>query len=205
MSGAGSVEAVLAAIREEAQAEVERLRGESDATIARLRQEDAAVPVVVADADARIRDARRQARERAAEDDWADRQTALGAREAWTAGVLAAAHARLLDQPAAARAADLRELAREAVGRLADTECELLVAVRDAPLADEAWRRALADATGKHVTVQASDAVEGGCIARTADGRIRFDNTYAARVRRFEPLWRRALAQLFERLAAAHV
>lgn len=205
MSGAGSVEAVLAAIREEAQAEIERLRAETDAAIARLRQEDAAVPVVVADADARIRDARRQARERAAEDDWADRQSALGAREAWTAGVLAAAHARLLDQPAPARAAGLLPLAREAVGRLTDAECQLLVAVRDLPLADTAWRRALEEATGKRVTVDASEAVDGGCIARTADGRIRFDNTYAARVRRFEPLWRQALAQLFERLVAAHV
>ena len=205
MTAAGSVEAVIAAIREDAQAEVDRVERDADRAIARLRDEDAALPVVVADADARIRQARREAREQAAAEDWADRQAALGARETWTRAVVAAAMPRLVGQPDAARRTDLLRLAREAVARLTDRDCEILIARRDAGLADEAWGRSLDQTTGKRVTVTASDEIEGGCIARTKDGRIRFDNTYAARVRRFEPLWRQALGQLFERLAAVHV
>lgn len=37
-----------------------------------------------------------------------------------------------------------------------------------------------------------------GCVAQSADGRVRYDNTYAARAQRLEPVWRAALGELFE-------
>ena len=61
MTGWGSVESIVAAIREEARAESDRVDAETAATIARLREEDSRTPVAVPDGDARIESARRQA------------------------------------------------------------------------------------------------------------------------------------------------
>jgi len=204
MSGFGSLEAVVAAIREDARADVERIARDAEAAVARLRREDAAVPVVVPDADARVAAARREARARIAEEDWADRQSALTVREEWIAGVAAAAIRRLQERPADERRADVCLLAAEALDHLGSNECELLVSPADAPILDEAWCRALRRDTGRGVRVVAAHEVEGGCIARTLDQRLRFDNTYAARARRFEAEWRQALGALFDRLMHVH-
>jgi vacuolar-type H+-ATPase subunit E/Vma4 len=44
--------------------------------------------------------------------------------------------------------------------------------------------------------VSADTSVSSGCIARSADGRLNYDNTLAARTRRFEGAWRSALSEL---------
>lgn len=200
MSGFGSVEAVVAAIREDALEETQRIEREGGVAVRRLQQEDAALPVVVADADARLAAARTRARERLAVEDWSDRQSALKAREAWVAAVVAAAEQRLEQRPAGDRLSGLVTLACEALDRLTAAECTLLVSIRDRAIIDAETHHQLERTTGKRVTVTADGTIAGGCIAESRDGRIRFDNTYAARVRRFEPVWRRALGERFDRL-----
>ena len=204
MTGVGSVEAVIAAVREDARGEAERIARDADAVIARLRREDAAAPVVVADAEARMAAARREARARTADEDWADRQSALLARDRWMAAVVDAAARRLQARPPDERRADLAALAREALDHLTATECEILVAPEDAGALDGAWLRAVEAATGRRIAVVVFAEIGGGCVGQTADRRIRFDNTYRARARRFESEWRRALGALFDRLVPVH-
>jgi vacuolar-type H+-ATPase subunit E/Vma4 len=200
----GSIEAVIAAVREDVHEETARIEREAAAAIERLRQEDAAMPVVIPDADARLASARVRGRERLAAEDWEDRQRALQAREAWISSVVQAATRRLFAEDAVQKRAHLVALAREALGRLTGADCTILLAADDAPLVTEAVRRELESATGKRVRVEPSDAVPGGCIAQTSDGRVRCDNTYAARIRRYEPAWRRIVTDRFERLVPIH-
>ena len=198
MTGWGSVESIVAAIREEARAESDRLDAETAATIARLREEDSATPVAVPDGDARIESARRQARERAAEENWADRQLALESRERWMARAVALGLDRLRAADAATRREDLLHLASEAAARVGGPAIEIMVAPDDLVLADPTWCALVAGTIGAAVTVAADAAVTGGCIARSANGRLNYDNTFAARTRRFEGAWRSALSELLE-------
>jgi vacuolar-type H+-ATPase subunit E/Vma4 len=198
MTGWGSVESIVAAIREEARAERDRLDAETAATIARLREEDNQTPVAVPDGDARIEAARRQARERAAEEHWADRQLALESRERWMARAVALGLERLRTADAARRREDLLDLAREAAARVGGPAIDIVVAPADLALADPTWRDQVAATISAAVTVAADPAVTGGCIARSADGRLNYDNTFAGRTRRFEGAWRSALSELLE-------
>ena len=196
MTGWGSVESVIAAIREEAHAESDRIEAETAATIARLREEDRQTPVAVPDGDARIEAARRQARERAAEENWADRQLALESRERWMAHAVALGLDRLRTADTATRREDLLLLACEAAARVGGPAIEIVVAPDDLALADPPWRAQLAAMTDTAVTVLADTAVTGGCIARSADGRLSYDNTFVARTKRFEGAWRSTLSEL---------
>ena len=200
MTVLGSVEGVIAAIREDARVEVERIEREGRKAVEAQRQSDAAVPLVLADADARISAARRQASERRAQEDWADRQSALNAREAWIAAIGESGARRLRAAAPSARRAELLQRAREGRARLPDGDCRVLVAAADASLADEPWRADLAGSSTARIDVAAAAEVDAGCIVETTDGRIRFDNTYAARARRFESDWRHALGELFDRI-----
>lgn len=200
MKGFGSLEAVLVAIQEDVRAEIEKLETDTVTALARLREEEAHAPAVVPDADVRILTARRQAQERLAEEEWADRQTALNARETWIARVAAEGQKRLLALAPEVRSREIGRLAREAATRVASDQVEVLVAIVDEALTqDAAWRADLEATSGKRVVVTVTpEIVDGGCIVRTPDGRIRYDNTYAGRARRFESNWRAALGTLFE-------
>ena len=203
MTVLGSVEGVIAAIREDARVEIERIERDGKAAVAALRQSDAALPLVLADADARISAARRQAAERRAEEDWADRQSALNARESWIGAVAASGAARLRALAAPERRLELLKLAREARSRIPEGDCLVLVAAADLPLIDDGWRTALAATSTARIDVHVGPEIDAGCIVETADGRIRFDNTYASRARTFESDWRHALGDLFD-AAAVH-
>jgi vacuolar-type H+-ATPase subunit E/Vma4 len=198
----GSIESVIAAIREEARAESDRIDADAAAAIARLRDEDARVPSVIANDDARVAAARRRARERAAEEDWNDRSAALDRREEWMARALSLAIDRLRAVDPATRREDLRRLACEAAARVGGPAIDVRVAPGDVALADDAWVAEVAAAAGARVTVSGEPAITGGCVAVGRDGRVSFDNTFAARARRLEPVWRQALNQLFEAGAA---
>lgn len=198
MTGWGSIESVIAAIREEARAEADRLDAEASAAIARLREDERQTVVTVPDAESRVEAARRRARERGAEESWADRQVALEARERWLSRAVALGVDRLRAADAASRREDLFHLARDAGVRVGGPAVEILVAPEDLSIADAAWTNEVASAIGAAVTVAADATVTGGCIARTAAGRLTCDNTVAARTRRLDAVWRRALSDLFE-------
>jgi vacuolar-type H+-ATPase subunit E/Vma4 len=196
MTGWGSVESVVAAIREEARADSDRLEIETAATIVRLRQEDSQTPVAIPDGDARLKAARRRAHEQVAEEAWADRQVALESRERWMARAVALGLDRLRVADAATRREDLLSLACEAAARVGGAAVEIVVAPDDLALADPAWRAEVAATIDAAVTLSADATVCGGCIARSSDGRLNYDNTFVARTKRFEGAWRSALSEL---------
>jgi vacuolar-type H+-ATPase subunit E/Vma4 len=202
VKGFGSLAAVTLAIQEDARAEVERIDAETADAIARLVREDAGLPVVVPDQELRLAAARRMARERLAEEDWADRRAALEVREHWTAHVAAEGDRRIGALPAADRRTGLLRLACHAAGRIAGDHVQILVSPSDAALADPAWQAEFAAATGKTMAIRPDASVAGGCIVRSADGRTQYDNTFAARARRFQSTWRPALGRLFDQPSA---
>jgi vacuolar-type H+-ATPase subunit E/Vma4 len=199
MRAYGSSAAVIAAIDDEADAEVARIEQEARAAIDRLRQQDAADPVVLADRDARVAAARREAAERLARAEWQDTRAALEARERWMADVQERGRARLTAETSAATQAGRRVLATfavEAIRMLGATACEIVIGREDVASIDEAWRTEVARTSGcSEIRVVAGD-VQGGCIVRTLDGRASFENTVASRMRRFEALWRAALGRI---------
>ena len=193
MKAFGSPAAVAAAVRDDADAEVERIARESQAALARAAEEEAAEVPEIPGRELRLAAARREAREMLAEEDLCDAREALEAREAWLSKVVAEGR-RLLDEPvpAGARRAALARLAREGLERVAG-EVVVAVAPSDAALLDEAWAGAL----GARVVADGAIA-PGGCVVRSADGRASFDDTLEARARRFEPAWRAALGALYQ-------
>lgn len=197
MKGLGSVAAVVAAILEEADAEVEAIDRDAAAAIAALPvlPHDGAAP----EEAAAIAAARERARIAVAHENWEDACAALSDREAWIARAVEAGRCRLraLDTTAARRG-HLAALAREAIDRLPAEPIEIVVSEADASLLDDDWKRsAFAPDDGARVSISV-DGVDGGLLARTAGGRVQFDNTWSARAERFQAAWRSALADLYE-------
>lgn len=199
MKPLGSVQAVVAAIREEAAAELEMLGQKTQAELDRIRAEEARDVVTVPDGESRLAAARQQARARLADQDWQDAREAFAERERWMARVVAQARQQLAeaDTPDRRRTV-LAALAREGLERLPAGPCDIVVSVGDATLLDSTWSQTLAATTGRANLRVIAGPVEGGCLARTLDGRASFDNSYAARAKRFESAWRAALAALYE-------
>jgi len=195
----GSIEAVVLAVQEDAKAEVEKIEHDLATTIARLREEDALLPVVVPDANGRITAARRQTRDRIAAEDWADRRAALGNRETWIQRVIAEGGRKLRALDPAVLRADLVDLVREALDRMPNEPLELLVPAGHIDLAETILRDPTLAASGKVVRrAGVTSEVTSGCIVQTADGRIRYDNSYGIRARRFEAASRARLGELYE-------
>jgi vacuolar-type H+-ATPase subunit E/Vma4 len=194
----GSVEAVVVGVQEDAKAEIEKIERDLATTIARLREEDSRLPVVVADADVRVSAARRQGRDRIAAEDRADHQAALTERESWIEQVVAEGERRLRALDPGEVRADLVRLAREAFERMPDQPLEVLVSPAHVDLADAILHDESIAASGRTIAgVKATPEVSSGCIVQTVNGRIRYDNTYRARGRRFEAAWRARLGGLY--------
>jgi vacuolar-type H+-ATPase subunit E/Vma4 len=192
----GSVGAVVAAVQDEAEAAVEAIRAEAAARAASiLREEQAAAPT---DREARLAAARRQARERLAREDWEDSRAGLEQREAWIRRVTAEGLRRLAEAEPEARRQRLLALAADALSRLPGDRFELGLGDADLASMAEGDRRALAAERGAAEVRCVPDpaAVGGGCVARTAEGRATFDNTYPARARALERAWRSVLGAL---------
>ncbi len=190
--------AVLAAIGAEAEAKVAAVEAEAAAALARA---DAAVPAPGAGGEvrrARLEAAHRAATERLAHEDWLDVREGIEARAAWIERAVAAGWARLAGMldPAPER---IFRLAAEALPRLPGDEAEVVVREEDAAALDAAFAARLAAATGKRAVRIVEGEADGGCRVRVAGGRITFDNTFAARAKRLEPVWRTALVERYAR------
>ena len=194
----GGTAAVIAALRDDAAAEAERVERDADAALAALGTAAIAIPDAP-DPAPRIAAARRAVAEAQADGDWQDAVDAAADRDAWIASI-AQQGRRVLG--AAERTDDwTAALAREAVRHLPGPACIVTVpSVSAAP--DDAWRVALEAATGKQITLERG-AFAAGCLARTPDGRVTFDNRLEAREDRLRTEWRAALARIYEAAVAA--
>lgn len=182
MQGVGSVASIVAAIREDAQAEVDRIDDTTAKEIETIRAEGAAASVAISDREARLAAARAEADERIARQEWDARRRVLEQRETWVDRVTAAArNSWQVDR------AQLTALIREALQTIDAAEVEIAVAERDRPLVD-------VKKLGRKVRLTNAD-IDGGCIV--TGGNLVFDNSFEARARRLEPAWRKALSEVY--------
>ncbi|MGZ6126422.1 MAG: V-type ATP synthase subunit E family protein [Myxococcales bacterium] len=189
MKPAGSAASVLATLRDDAQAEIERIEQEAEAAVTKsaLLESGTGEPADRAD---RLAAAARQRRDRLAREDWEDRRVALGLREEWIGQVIQEGR-KLLEEPGdlGRRRALLRALADEALRRLPPGDrCTISVAARDADLIDAAF-------LGDRLVAGPAAPIRGGCIVRSAN--LVVDNSLEERERRFEAEWRAALAKAY--------
>ncbi|HEX9150042.1 MAG TPA: V-type ATP synthase subunit E family protein [Thermoanaerobaculia bacterium] len=198
MKTLGSPASVADAVREEASREVERLLRDTDEEIVRLRSEAQSGDVTPPDRPARLAAARREVSARLAREDWEDRRAALEERERWTERAIRLARERLDgDREAASRRELLLALAVEAAERLPAGAVEISVSASDASIADDAFVEELARRARRTVARARGDLPQSGCVVSTVGGKVRFDNSLEARARRFEPLWRAALTEIY--------
>ncbi len=182
MQSLGSVASIVAAIREDASAEADRLDEATAKEIEAIRAEGTAASVAVPDRQARIAAARAENEERVARQEWEGRRRTIEQREAWIERVTAAARTSWH-----ADRAQLTALIREALETIDAAEVEIAVAENDRPMVD-------AKKLGRKVRLT-SAAIGGGCIV--TGGNLVFDNSFEARARRLEAVWRKALSGVY--------
>lgn len=198
MQTVGSVASVIAAIRDDGAAEVERIERDAAAELARMRSEAESETVAIAGREQRLATARRETAEQLALGQWEGRGAAIEQREAWIARVVAQGQAPTeRGGNADADRALLTKLACEALRQLPGNECVISLAAHDLARIDARWGASLAAATGKtSVRIAESPApIGGGCIAVSGD--LAFDNSLDERSRRLESRWRSALSALY--------
>ena len=179
MQSLGSPASVIAAIREDAEAEAERLRESTEAEVNAIRGEAATLNVSIADREERLATARRMNAERMARQEWDGRRAVIAQREEWMQRVVA--HAQKTWTTCDAE--QLYGLIREARARMPSGACDIAVSAADRQ------RIHVPDAT---LSVA---PIAGGCIVTAGD--VSFDNSFEARSRRLEPEWRNALSGMY--------
>ena len=197
----GSAAAVVAAVRDDAAAERERLERETAAALEDLARSIAAPPATGSSTGGgdRLDTVRRAAGEAQAAEDWEDTVSAASDRDAWITAVAAEGRRAIATGPAAW--AWLERVTREAVAELPGDAC--VVTIPAAQLADaDSWCRSVGADLKKSIRLEAGD-ISAGCLARTPDGRVTFDNTVEARERRARTEWRTAIARLYDEAVAA--
>lgn len=137
----------------------------------------------------RLEDARNEGEEKArailAGIEQAERAGRLVRRERVLDDVFAAALEQLTKQPSEARRDKLIELSIEALGNLRSAAATLSVSSHDSALLDDDAVGTICKATGiDELSVQADPDVADGVSATSADGRLAFRNTFAARLKR---------------------
>lgn len=194
----GSADAVIAAVRDDAAAECERIERVSAQAIERLTEEARTRPTEI-DGSERLAAVRRADADADAAEDWEDAVTAAADRDAWVEAIAEAGRQALTDATGAP--AWLERLVRESVSHVPGPDCIVTVPHGLASVA-AGWRDAIERATGRRLVFE-DGAFAAGCIARSADGRVTFDNTVAARERRSRTEWRAAVARLYDAAIAA--
>lgn len=126
MQTLGSPASVVAAIREDGEAEVERIQEAAAAELRTIAAEGASADVAVADREERLAAARRQNEERIARQEWEGRRAVMQQREAWIQQVVSKAQERWR----ASSPEELEALVLEARSRLPDGHVEVVASPR---------------------------------------------------------------------------
>jgi vacuolar-type H+-ATPase subunit E/Vma4 len=187
-------------VRQEVEEEVARIREETERESERLKRARESEPVEVPDRALRLESARREAAERLAREDWADRRAALEDREAWIAEAERQGLATLARPEATADRADLLlRFIGEALERLPGETFEVMLAPGDRASLNGDTGLRLASVRGeREIVLKADDSARpGACLVRTGNGKTSFDNGLEARARRFENTCRAALAEIY--------
>ncbi|MGZ4778367.1 MAG: hypothetical protein ACXVH7_00765 [Thermoanaerobaculia bacterium] len=183
MAVIGSVDAVIATIGAEADAEGERLRAHADEEIAALRELPADSDPIAR--EARLNEARRRNDELEAQMDWEERRRVIEQREEWIARVVGRGDELLRSATIDDRKRSLNVVVGEALQNIRGEGTEIRVSERD---------RALVDLP-QGATLGENAPIRGGCIVRC--GALVFDNSFEQRAKRLEPVWRKALSGMY--------
>ena len=195
MKTVGSVSAVVAAIREEAAVEIERLEREAAAMESTAQQPRAVAPSP--DDDPSVVAARWRAHNEASEEEWREKLEDLQDRERWMDAVVAAGRRALTDVRDARAVKDwMRALVVEAASYLPSGACIVVASVAAAGLLDTAWCDETGVDIGRTLSIEAGP-LTAGCIVRLTGQPIEYDNSLDARERRVEVEWRAALASVY--------
>ena len=190
----GSAASVIAAIVDDAAAQIERLDREADEEKERRRAVHAQAPLI--DPEPPLALARRNAAELDLEQDWQDALADARDRDEWIATVIEAGRSAVV------AAGDVvpwtGALVIEAVRHLPGC-ATAVVTVPAAVLrvTGDDWREALEAKTGRPLILEPG-SFAAGCIARTGDGRVSFDNRLEAREARTASEWRAALVHRYD-------
>jgi vacuolar-type H+-ATPase subunit E/Vma4 len=129
------------------------------------------------------------------------RRDLLVAQEAELDKLFDAARQRLADRKGYDYPAVVAGLAAQAIRAVGSGQVVMELAEADRALATEAWlaevRRRVRTNGGADVAIAVSPnpaPIDGGVVVRSADGRLVYDNSFAARLRRLRPDLRRELA-----------
>lgn len=104
----GSPASVIASVREDAEAEVERIRAAAESELLSIRADAGSAVVTIADRDARLAAARRERDEHIARQEWAVRRAEIEQRETWLQRVVATARYASHELPLDALVAEAR-------------------------------------------------------------------------------------------------
>lgn len=126
MQTLGSPASVVAAIREDGEAEVERIQEAAAAALKTIAVEAASTDVAVGDREERLAAARRMNEDRVARQEWEGRRAVMQQREEWIQRVVTKAQQRW----GTSSAETLDALVREARSRLPEGECEVVASPR---------------------------------------------------------------------------
>ncbi|HXW06911.1 MAG TPA: hypothetical protein VD833_16890 [Vicinamibacterales bacterium] len=197
----GSVAAVIAAIREEAAAEMDRLARGAAVEHAALASERER-PAALADRERRLAEAGTRANRMRDDADWENALQDLRDREQWMSDVVAAARNVLLADPDPQWTREwTAALALEAMAALPPGPCVIVVPVARAPLFEDAWLRGLESKSGRSLAVEPGP-IGAGCLVRMTGVPLAYDNSLEAREARLHATWRATLASLYESLCA---
>jgi vacuolar-type H+-ATPase subunit E/Vma4 len=125
------------------------------------------------------------------------RRDLLEAQEAELSRLFDAARERLRDRAAYDYPAVLARLATEAIAAMEADHVVIELSEADRPIATEGWLGGIRRAAGRQLAIDISESsapIDGGLIVRSADGRLLYENSFAARLRRLWPDLRRELA-----------
>jgi V/A-type H+-transporting ATPase subunit E len=185
-AAAQDASSLAALIREESAAEIKQLLADAAARAERLRATAAAEVESIRSAAAREGEQRGQRRAAAllAVAEAQSRLRILRVREAHIAAALARATTQLASLTGIAQAgAVVASLIREALQAIEPGPVRVRLAASQAALLDDAARRQLG-AGRWALRFESAPNSAGGVVVETDDGRLRFDNSITARVRR---------------------
>lgn len=122
----GSPASVVASIREDEDAEVERVQAKTASELAAIAEDAASVSVAISDREQRIAAARRCNEERIAKQEWEGRRAVMQQRELWIGRVVAKAQ----NEWSASSGEALDALVRDARLRLPEGKCDVVASPR---------------------------------------------------------------------------
>jgi vacuolar-type H+-ATPase subunit E/Vma4 len=125
------------------------------------------------------------------------RRNLLDEQEAELSRLFDTALEQLTDRSGYDLADVLATLAAEAVAAMDADAVVLSLAAEDRPVATDDWLAGVRQRAGRDVALSVDEApanIGGGVVARSADGKQLYDNSFAARLRRLRPTLRQQIA-----------